>query len=125
MLLRDSKRGPFLGCSTFPKCRSTKMVKKLEGADLKQVEALIPLLKEESAKAQELVSKIIGQNPASINYKTGPITTGIDCEECGKPMVVRHGKRGPFLGCSGYPKCRHTEEAPPDILQPPSSNGEK
>ena len=29
MLLRDSKRGPFLGCSTFPKCRSTKMVKKL------------------------------------------------------------------------------------------------
>ena len=93
------------------------MVKKLEGADLKQVEALIPLLKEESAKAQELVAKIIGQNPASNNYKTGPITTGIDCDECGKPMMLRPGKRGPFLGCSGYPKCRHTEDAPPEMLQ--------
>ena len=51
MLLRDSKRGPFLGCSSFPKCRSTKMVKKLEGDDLKQVEQLLPLLKEESPKA--------------------------------------------------------------------------
>ncbi|HMB95731.1 MAG TPA: type I DNA topoisomerase, partial [Tepidisphaeraceae bacterium] len=49
MLLRDSKRGPFLGCSTFPKCRSTKMVKKLTGDDLKQVEALLPLLKDETA----------------------------------------------------------------------------
>ena len=34
MVLRDSKRGPFLGCSTFPKCRSTKMAKKLAGDDL-------------------------------------------------------------------------------------------
>jgi len=50
MILRDSKRGPFLGCSTFPKCRSTKMMKKLEGADLKQVEALIPLLKKAPPK---------------------------------------------------------------------------
>src|SRR3984885_3466718 len=60
MILRDSKRGPFLGCSTFPKCRSTKMMKKLEGADLKQVEALIPLLKEGADKARELVAKIVG-----------------------------------------------------------------
>src|SRR4029079_16149600 len=53
MLLRDSKRGPFLGCSTFPKCRSTKMMKKLEGADLKQVELLIPALKEGTARSAE------------------------------------------------------------------------
>jgi DNA topoisomerase-1 len=67
MLLRDSKRGPFLGCSSFPKCRSTKMVKKLTGADLQQVEALLPLLKEESDKARALVDKIIGENPAASN----------------------------------------------------------
>src|SRR4029077_19813768 len=65
MLLRDSKRGPFLGCSTFPKCRSTKMVKKLTGPDLAQVDALIPLLKDAAAKNQELIAKIIGDNPAA------------------------------------------------------------
>jgi DNA topoisomerase-1 len=118
MLLRDSKRGPFLGCSTFPKCRSTKMVKKLTGEDLAQVEALIPLLKEEGAKAQEMVAKIIGDNPAAAGKKpTANITTDIDCDECGKPMIIRQGRRGPFLGCSGYPKCKNTAEVPAKLLE--------
>ncbi|MDT8391367.1 MAG: type I DNA topoisomerase [Lentisphaeria bacterium] len=34
------------------------------------------------------------------------------CPECGKQLVLRNSKRGPFLGCSGYPKCRFTKEAP-------------
>lgn len=29
------------------------------------------------------------------------------CPKCGKPMRRRNGPRGPFWGCSGYPKCRH------------------
>jgi DNA topoisomerase-1 len=28
------------------------------------------------------------------------------CTKCGKPCNVRSGKRGPWLGCSGFPKCR-------------------
>ena len=28
----------------------------------------------------------------------------------GKPMIRREGKNGPFLGCSGYPKCRNLVE---------------
>ncbi|MBF9001084.1 MULTISPECIES: DNA topoisomerase family protein [Vibrio] len=27
------------------------------------------------------------------------------CPKCGKPLVIRHGKHGPFLGCSDYPTC--------------------
>jgi DNA topoisomerase I len=30
------------------------------------------------------------------------------CPKCGSPMSVRTTKTGKFLGCSGYPKCRHT-----------------
>ena len=125
MLLRDSKRGPFLGCSSFPKCRSTKMVKKLTGDDLKQVEALLPLLKEGGDKAREMAAKITGEIPASAgNGKTGPITTDIDCDECGKPMVIRNGRRGKFLGCSGYPKCRNTGEVPAALLEQLGLNGD-
>ena len=117
MLLRDSKRGPFLGCSTFPKCRSTKMMKKLVGDDLKQVEALMPLLKEEGGKAAELAAKITGSIPAGPAAKAGPVATDIDCDECGKPMIIRQGRRGPFLGCSGYPKCKNTGEVPAKLLE--------
>ncbi len=118
MLLRDSKRGPFLGCSTFPKCRSTKMVKKLGGDDLKQVEALLPLLKEGSEKARELAAKITGEIPAGAGpVRPSSIATDIDCDECGKPMTLRKGRRGWFLGCSGYPKCKNTAEAPAKLIE--------
>ena len=28
------------------------------------------------------------------------------CPKCGKPMIKRSGRFGPFLGCSDYPKCK-------------------
>lgn len=31
------------------------------------------------------------------------------CEFCGKPMVVKHGRFGEFLACSGYPDCKNTK----------------
>ena len=125
LLLRDGKRGPWLGCSNFPKCRGMKGMNKLEGEALKQVEALVPLLKEGATKAREMVAKILGENPvaASSNGKTGPIATDIDCDECGKPMVIREGRRGKFLGCSGYPKCKNTGEVPAKLLEEMSLNG--
>jgi DNA topoisomerase I len=35
-----------------------------------------------------------------------PELTDVPCPRCGKPMVRRSGRFGPFLGCSDYPKCR-------------------
>ncbi|RMF84520.1 MAG: type I DNA topoisomerase [Nitrospinota bacterium] len=34
------------------------------------------------------------------------------CEKCGKKMVIRWGRYGKFLACSGYPKCKNTKEIP-------------
>lgn len=31
------------------------------------------------------------------------------CEICGKPMVIKHGRYGEFMACSGYPECRNTK----------------
>jgi DNA topoisomerase-1 len=36
-----------------------------------------------------------------------PQTTDKICPECGKKLVYRTGRYGPFLGCSGYPSCKH------------------
>ena len=32
------------------------------------------------------------------------------CDKCGKPMVIKAGKFGLFLACSGYPECENTRE---------------
>jgi DNA topoisomerase-1 len=31
------------------------------------------------------------------------------CEVCGRPMVVKYGRYGKFLACSGYPECKNTK----------------
>jgi DNA topoisomerase-1 len=32
------------------------------------------------------------------------------CEKCGKPMVIKWGKHGSFIACTGYPECTNTRE---------------
>jgi DNA topoisomerase-1 len=44
------------------------------------------------------------------NVKGEKIPTDATCERCGSKMVKRWGKRGYFLACSSYPKCRYTRE---------------
>ncbi len=34
------------------------------------------------------------------------------CDQCGRPMVIKWGRRGRFLSCSGFPKCRGTKSLP-------------
>jgi DNA topoisomerase-1 len=36
--------------------------------------------------------------------------SGIMCEKCGMEMLIKLGKNGYFLGCSGYPECTSTRE---------------
>jgi DNA topoisomerase-1 len=42
---------------------------------------------------------------------------GEACEQCGRPMLLRFGKFGKFLGCSGYPDCKNIQplEKPVDL----------
>ncbi|WP_069987219.1 type I DNA topoisomerase [Massilioclostridium coli] len=32
------------------------------------------------------------------------------CEKCGKPMVIKMGRFGKFMACSGYPDCKNTKK---------------
>ncbi|HEY6105974.1 MAG TPA: type I DNA topoisomerase, partial [Anaeromyxobacteraceae bacterium] len=42
------------------------------------------------------------------DVKRQEIPTDLVCEKCGKPMVIKWGRMGEFLACSGYPDCRNT-----------------
>lgn len=40
---------------------------------------------------------------------------GEECPKCGKPLHSRLGKRGRFIGCSGYPDCDYTRNLNGDM----------
>ncbi|HZW87209.1 MAG TPA: DNA topoisomerase, partial [Gallionella sp.] len=40
---------------------------------------------------------------------------GEDCPKCGKPLSKRLGKRGSFIGCTGYPECDYTRSLNQEI----------
>jgi len=87
MELKRSRFGPFYSCLNFPKC---KFNANLRGDAKKQADELLP--PPERPKA---------------------IPTDLPCPECGQPLLIRQGRRGKFLGCSAYPKCKTTQELPP------------
>ena len=44
------------------------------------------------------------------DLKREEIPTEHTCEKCGSPMVIKWGRNGEFLACSGYPECKNTKE---------------
>jgi DNA topoisomerase-1 len=44
------------------------------------------------------------------NVKTEETPTDQKCSKCDKPMVIKWGRYGKFLACSGYPECRNTSD---------------
>ena len=51
------------------------------------------------------------------------IPTDVKCEKCGKPMVIRLGRNGAFLSCTGYPECDGTSDLPPELAAKYSTGG--
>jgi DNA topoisomerase-1 len=77
--IKVGKNGPFLACSGYPDCTYSR-----------------DYTRDEKGKIQP------------IDVATGEISDKM-CDRCGKPMVIKQGKYGKFLACSGYPDCNHTQ----------------
>jgi DNA topoisomerase I len=81
MVIKFGRFGQFLACSNYPECRTTREVAKPQAAGAEGAEAGANGGAEGSAEET--------------------------CELCGKPMAMKRGRFGPFLGCTGYPDCRN------------------
>jgi DNA topoisomerase-1 len=93
MVVKRGPRGPFLGCKAYPKCRSTKPV------------------------PEEMKEQLATLMPPPPKKATPEVEVTEVCPDCGAPMKLRNSRRGFFLGCSKYPKCRGTREASPELLE--------
>ena len=84
MVIKLGRFGQFLACSNYPECRTTREVAKPAAADGDGAKA-------DSASGADGGAEAIEET----------------CELCGKPMAMKRGRFGPFLGCTGYPECRN------------------
>ncbi|MFO0873210.1 MAG: topoisomerase DNA-binding C4 zinc finger domain-containing protein [Phycisphaerales bacterium] len=121
-MYRFGKNGRFLSCSGYPECEYAAPIDR-EGRPLlpERVDVVCP----EDGSDMILRTGRFGQFIASANYPEMKFVVNVDkrgriklpapppivvaelsCDKCGKPMNLRSGKRGPWLGCSGFPKCR-------------------
>ncbi|MBW1815908.1 MAG: type I DNA topoisomerase [Deltaproteobacteria bacterium] len=78
MGVKSGKNGVFLACTGFPECKHTTNFYRDEKG------------------------RIVAEKPPEIQEDAAP------CESCGRPMVAKNGRFGPFLACTGYPECRST-----------------
>jgi len=63
----------------------------------------VPMLREFYYPFAELVTKATSAIP-KIAEPTDEV-----CELCGKPMVIKWGRRGKFKSCSGFPECKNAK----------------
>lgn len=62
---------------------------------------------------------------AQENIQKEVITTEETCDKCGKPMVIKWGRRGKFLSCSAYPECKNSKSFTTGVKCPqPDCGGE-
>jgi DNA topoisomerase-1 len=80
MVIRLGRNGQFMACTGYPECDGT--------SDL----------------PPELAAKYASAGPPA------PEVAAENCEKCGKPMIVKRGRFGYFLACTGYPECRSTKK---------------
>ncbi len=60
---------------------------------------------------------------AQANIKKEVITTDQICDKCGKPLIVKWGRRGKFLSCSGFPACKNSKSITSGVKCPAENCG--
>ncbi len=56
----------------------------------------------------EPFNKQLAEAQDAMKAVKGGMPTGINCPECGKDLMIKFGKAGPFVACSAYPECTFT-----------------
>jgi len=122
MVYRFGKNGRFLSCSDYPTCkyacpcdREGKMVEQVESKH-KCPNCSKPLIEKTGRfgpflgcsgypECKTILKMDADGNP--LPPPPPPEPTGIRCYKCKTgELVIRQSKRGPFLGCNKFPRCR-------------------
>lgn len=119
LMMKMGKFGRFIACDKYPTCTTTfkipsqGMIKNSTGVCESCNYPRIQII-QKRRKPQEICinpnckSKMSTAEKKEIK-KIEESTVKKACPKCGKDLVVRKSFYGSFIGCTGYPACRHTE----------------
>ncbi|HPS54008.1 MAG TPA: type I DNA topoisomerase [Sedimentisphaerales bacterium] len=122
MVYRFGKNGKFLSCGDYPTCKYACPCDK-DGKMIEQKvsEHVCPNCGKPMVEKSGRFGKFLGcsdyptcktiQNVDKdgnvLPPKAPPVSTGVKCYKCKEgELVIRQSKRGPFMGCNKFPKCR-------------------
>jgi len=95
--------------SHFPVVMDVAFTAKMEGELDKIEEGLMPWVDAVREFYQPFNESLEKAQTEMKDFKAELTPTDINCEKCGKPMVIKWGRNGQFLACSGYPECKNTK----------------
>ncbi len=105
LVVRWGRRGRFLSCSGFPRCRFARPLEGEGSAPEAQCpECGAPMVVRDGRYGRFLACSRFPQCRGRM-----PLGTGARCPQCGGELVERRApRRRPFYGCSRYPECDFT-----------------
>ncbi len=121
MLLRESRFGQYISCSRFPECKG-KIALSAEGQKIEpeKTDEVCDVCGNGMVIRTGRKGRFLAcsgypacKNTFSLDAEgkkipgSRPLPTTRLCDKCKKPMWLRRGKRGHFLACSGFPRCRN------------------
>jgi len=130
MMLRTSRFGSFLGCSGYPDCKTTipcdSNGNPLPKVKPDEINVPCPECGKPMTAKRFKGRSFLGctgypdckttqpvPNDIAIDWPEKKVElSDVKCVKCGAPMAIRQSKRGPFLGCSKFPKCRSIAKLP-------------
>ena len=77
--IKIGKNGTFIACNAYPECSYSRNYERDDKGGIHPIEPSFELAE------------------------------GKVCSKCGKPMLIKQGRFGEFLACSGYPDCKNTQ----------------
>ncbi|MFH0731379.1 MAG: type I DNA topoisomerase [Candidatus Omnitrophota bacterium] len=121
MVLKWSRRGRFLSCSGFPKCKSAKRIhENTDGSFEVLEEEKTDQICDKCCKPMIIKHSRYGRFLSCSDYpkckNAKAISTGIKCpqEGCSGELLERRGRGRLFYGCSNYPSCKYTARKLPE-----------
>jgi DNA topoisomerase-1 len=97
-------------CESFPRLMDYEFTARMEGTLDKIEEGEVDWLKEMHRFYGAFSKWLTTAKDKMTNIKAMEEKTDIVCDKCGQPMVIKWGRFGKFLACSGYPECKNTRE---------------
>ena len=120
LIKKDGRRGPFLGCSNFPKCKfSMDYISENLNIDWENIDRCPncggELVKREGKFGEFLGCSNFPKCRFSMDYKPKKGIKIVDddenkCPLCGSKLVKKEGRKGPFMSCFDFPNCRYSRD---------------